>query len=414
MRSLTFTIATATLLAAGCSANPFYMGQQPTTLDRVTSTHLSEAHRASIGKVVVISSEKKPSLWIEGDFEKETMEVGDGAAKGAGAGVLVTGEMIAEDPRAIILAPIVLPFAIIAGSITGAAAAKIKQEVQEFRDELTTEIKEGSNRPLPSDVLAESLRSRLRNHSDIEVAIVDGDAATDDDVDAVLDIAVTNLTVMVEKSDAKMITKVSASLRRTKDDKVVFRQSYAFTQKDSLSNWAKDDYEEWAAYIDSAKRNLSREISADIFERILLRHVLRPVATNSATGFSTGDWSGRSKTTTPTLAWELFLLGGDSYGDWVEGIDADDAFFDLEIYDGPELVYSAKEIAESHHDVRNSLEACKNYRWSVRPVYRVDGKSRAGEWMRYSSSSFTSMQKDAFDPGSQQFWEGFPQLKTRC
>ncbi len=409
---VSLTIAVS-LFTAGCGT-PFYTGQQPSAQYREIGRHMSEELRASINTVVIKPSDKKPALHVDGDFRKETPEVGEGAAQGAGAGVAVTGQMIAEDPRTLIIAPIILPVAVIVGTITGAAAAKIQQEVQEFRDELTSDITESSNRPLPAEVLAESLRSRLQNLSDIDVAIDTDEGTIGAKVDAVLQVAVTSLTIMVEKADATMITNVHVMLRSTDDKQVLYRRMLSFAQKDSLSNWAKNDYAMWAGYLDSAKRNISREISADIFERILLRHVLRPVETESVAGISYEDWNGKTRTTTPTLAWELFLLGGDPYGEWTEQIDAGNTFYDLEIYDGARLAYAAEGIPEPRHEVRDTLEKCKTYSWSVRPIYKLDGKSRAGEWMRYSSSGFLDFRKAPFDPEAQQFWEGFPQLKTRC
>ncbi len=413
MRIAAIIILGTAVITAGC-ASPFYTGQQPSTLHRPTSSHMSEEHRAAIKTVLVRPSDREPVVHVDGDYLKETPTVGEGAAAGAGAGFAATGEMIAEDARGILIAPIVLPFAIVLGSITGAAAAKIQQEIQEFRDELTSEITASSNRPLPAEMLAESLSSRLQGLQNMEASVKTGDVTNENDVDAFLDVSVTSLTILVEKGDATMTTNVSVALHRAGDNKLMFGRGYSFAQKNSLRNWAAEDYAVWAAYLQSAKRNISREISADMFERILLRHVLRPVASETVAGVSQGDWNGSARTQTPTLAWELFLLGGDSYGEWVDRIDADNVLFDLEIYDGATLAYAANDISESQHEVLSPLAKCKDYRWSVRPVYHVDGKSRAGEWMRYNSLSFMTFTKKAFEPETQQFWEGFPRLKTRC
>lgn len=413
MRISTIIVLGAALAATGC-ASPFYMGQQASTQRRATDTHMSEERRLSVKSVRVRPSGREPVVHVDGDYLKEMPSVGDGAAAGAGAGFAATGQMIAEDARAILIAPIVLPFAIVLGSMTGAAAAKIQQEIQEFRDELTSEITASSNRPLPAEVLAEALSSRLQGLSDMEARIAAAEDTNSDGFDAYLDVSVTSLTILVEKSDATMTTNVSAALRRAGDNSTLFSHVYSFAQKDSLRNWAADDYAIWAAYLQSAKRNISREISADMFERILLRHVLRPVASDTVVGVSSRDWNGKTRIQKPTLAWELFLLGDDSYGEWVDRIDEDNIRFDLEIYDGATLAYAANDISQEHHEVLSPLDRCKNYSWSVRPVYEVDGKSRAGEWMRYNSLSFMNMTKKTFDPETQQFWEGFPRLKTRC
>ena len=413
MRFFAIIVLGTAVVTAGC-ASPLYMGQQPSTLHRPTSSHMSEEHRAAIRTVLVRPSDRQPVVHVDGDYLKETPSVGEGAATGAGAGFAATGELITEDARGILIAPIVLPFAVVLGSITGAAAAKIQQEIQEHRDELTAEITEGSNRPLPAEVLAVALSSRLEGFSGVRASIAAGDGTNMDNIDAFLDVGVTSLTILVTKGNATMTTNVSVALRNTKDNSLVFGGGYSFSQKDSLRNWAADDYENWAQYLESAKRNISREISADMFERILLRHVLRPVATETLPSISRGNWNANARSQTPTLAWELFLLGGDSYGEWVERIDKNDVLFDLEIFDGATLAYAASGISEDYHEVQRPLENCKNYSWSVRPVYHVDGKSRAGEWMRSNSRSFMTYSRRSFDPETQQFWEGFPRLKTRC
>ena len=114
------------------------------------------------------------------------------------------------------------------------------------------------------------------------------------------------------------------------------------------------------------------------------------------------------------LARDQVDLRAAELGAEVDRIEEDNISFDLEIYDGATLAYAATGISESHHEVLSPLDQCKDYRWSVRPVYRVDGKSRAGEWMRYNYLNFMNFTKKTFDPETQQFWEGFPRLKTRC
>jgi hypothetical protein len=98
-------------------------------------------------------------------------------------------------------------------------------------------------------------------------------------------------------------------------------------------------------------------------------------------------WQGSSKSLGPTLAWELKLLGGDSYGAWTDEIDESDIYYDVEIYDLHRPVYSRQQIQDPRHTVTVELDACQSYRWSVRPSYHVDGDIRYGEWMRSDTAT---------------------------
>ena len=69
----------------------------------------AEDIRAAISSVSVHAGTTSPTLYVDGDYGKETPTTGDGAKGGAVAGVGATGRMIAEDPRALIIAPIILP-----------------------------------------------------------------------------------------------------------------------------------------------------------------------------------------------------------------------------------------------------------------------------------------------------------------
>ena len=56
--------------------------------------------------------------------------------------------------------------------------------------------------------------------------------------------------------------------------------------------------------------------------------------------------------------------------------------YDVEIYDNRRLVYAERRVPDPVHTLSYGIEACKSYRWSVRPTYRLDGQVRYGEWMR--------------------------------
>ena len=97
------------------------------------------------------------------------------------------------------------------------------------------------------------------------------------------------------------------------------------------------------------------------------------------------EWQSVSRSTTPTLAWDLTLLGDDSYGSWTDEIDESNVFYDIEIYDAHRLLYSSKQIPEPSHTLGFEIDACKTYRWSVRPSYHIGGDIKYGEWMKFKS-----------------------------
>ncbi len=85
----------------------------------------------------------------------------------------------------------------------------------------------------------------------------------------------------------------------------------------------------------------------------------------------------------------MTLLGGDSYGSWAIVIDESDIYYDVEIYDMHRLVYAEKQVEDPTHTLEFEIDACKTYRWSVRPSYHLGTDIKFGEWMRFRSDSDT-------------------------
>jgi len=367
---------------------------------------MPESIRQWVASVNVAADGGAPTLYVGGDFGRETMTTGEGAAAGAGAGVGLTGEMVAEDPRTLILVPFVLPVAIVAGTVVGAAAAKIEQEVQQFRDGLTDNLSGSGDTALPGAALAETLRGHLEFVTDVEVA--DADTATTS-----LTVEVSEVSIIVEDNDATVTTEVIATLSDIESGSALYTHRFSHSDRDTLRNWTADDNALWDVYVDNARRRISRDISEHFFETIVTRHVLRPVRTASQAG-SGDSWNSRLKTDTPTLGWELFLLGDDEYDEW--RLEERPTTFDLEIYDGARIVYAKNRIEGTGHEVAEALPPCKTLYWTVRPVYAIDGRTRAGEWMYRHSATERMMKKQGvtFSGDIRDAWEGFAKIRTRC
>jgi hypothetical protein len=393
-------ILTISLVSSGCGSF-FYTGQHPSVAYRSTVDHMPEEIRRAVRTVQIIADNEKPELRVGGDYGQYIPTTGEGAAGGLAAGAKLSGAMLLEDPRSIILMPFIFPVALIAGGISGAAGAKIEKELAEFREGLADDIVADSNRPLPSDVLADALVDHLAATDDI-VSVTEGG-------DAILTVSITDISVNTENEDAVITTFASGVLTSASDDSTQYVKSIKYTERDKLRNWTANENAAWNAYSIRARQFLAAEVVADMFETVRVRHVLRPLKSET---FS-GGWSGRAKTHTPTFSWELFLLGGDPY----EGqIDNENIAFDLRVFEGSRLAYEARRIDGTSHEVSEPLPKCKELRWSVRPVYQLDGETRAGEWMRFRSGFDKFWNHDALEDRSAipEFWQYFAEVSTRC
>ncbi len=272
-----------------------------------------------------------PVLNVGGDYGSELPSVGDAAASGAAGGASFTGDMISEDPRTLLFVPIVLPLAMIAGSVVGAAGGKIEQEVRKYRDGLTEEMLNESNPVLPSATLAAELERFIHSSRGIEVASLP-------DADAILTVTLTEIGVETEGNDAEM-SATADLLLQAGDGETLYEHSVTYRERDTLRNWTKNDNAQWEQFTATARAYLAREGATQLFETIVTRHVLRPTGNNTYKIKKAGlAWSGQALTDTPTLSWDFVLLGGDDF----DGTDIADnpPRYDLEIYDGNRIVYA--------------------------------------------------------------------------
>jgi hypothetical protein len=395
------TIVTAAL-AAGACGSPFFLGQQPSVGHTPVNEHMSERLRERIRTVTIVTDGRRPTLQIDGDYGDYVPSVGEGARAGAGMGARVAGEMIAEDPRALVLMPIILPISVLGGTIVGASAAKIEQELQDFRNSLADELTaEDRGRPMPNEQLAEQFSAHLEE--------IDGIEAVAEDADAAIKVSVSHIDVITDREDAVVRTYAHATLTSSEDASLAYARTFEYSEHDSLRNWAADDAARWVPYAENARNYFAAAIAADLFETIHVRHVLRPARADGSPGL----WSARAGSARPILDWELFLLGGDEFAD---SIDASGITYELRIFDNGRLVYEARGIPETHHQVTEALEKCRALAWSVRPVYRFDRKTRAGAWMSYRSGFDKLRHGGALQAATEtpEFWENFARLRTSC
>lgn len=338
-------------------------------------SHMSEDIRASIDKVVVIASPTPPRRNISGDYEKDTLGVLGGAD--AGVDAVTINKEIAGVPINIGHPIFSIPAAII-GGISGAS----KRRAQELQDALTDDLAKATDQPLTTDGLGSDVYFGLRSVPGLDTKLVAPTTPIAEDTDAILYVNFSGVAIDVQDDEAILTASADATVRRLSDGRDLYERKVQYQDRDTLENWIANDNALWHDYANFARHFLGREVAAEVFDRIQLQHELEPRESDDVDRVKRNDWQGVSKSTTPTLAWELTVLGGKPYGEWVDQIDESAVFYDVEIYDLHTLVYAETRVQGTEHTLLFDIEPCKTYRWSVRPTYRVGNSVKFGEWMR--------------------------------
>ena len=385
---LTHTLISRTTLLLFCATATLFPGWaipgDPTSQAvPVPHTHMSETLRTSLKKVVVLPGTAPAEGAITGSYEKGTLGLLDGMDAGSRIGDGVTKEIAGI--------PISIPFPIltIPGAIFGGISGKAKREIQEFRDALTADLARAASQPLTNEALASDVFWGLRNIPSLDSKVFALTTPIPEDTDAILYVSLTDVIINVDGSDAIITTSASATLRRMSNGEHVFGKTVYYEDRDSLANWTKNDNAAWRDYANFARHYIGREISAQVYERVELLHELQPTETDTVSRVKKNAWQGVSRSPTPTLAWKITMLEDASYGSEANLLDQSDISYEIEIYDMHQPVYVAKNIAETRHTVAVELEACKTYRWSVRPSYHIGSDTRFGDWMRFDSKTIT-------------------------
>ena len=346
-------------------------------------SHMSEALRSTFKKVVVLPTRGPVGQAVTGSYAQPTAGLVDGARTGSEIGTGVSRE-IGGIPVGIPIPILTLPGALI-GGLTGG----VQREIQDFRDALAADLSKAASHTVANEALATDVFWGLRGLPNLDAKTFLLTTPIPSDVDAILYVSLTGITIDVSGKTANITTSANAMLHRLSDGVNVYEKVVEYQDFDTLSNWTKNENRAWRDYATFARHYIGREISAEVFTRIDLRHELRPLESDTVSRVKENDWQGITRSTTPTLAWELKLLGGDSYGSWVDAIEAADISYDIDIYDMHRLVYSEKRVPDPRHTVDMDLEECKTYKWTVRPVYQVGSDIKFGEWMRFKSGTIT-------------------------
>jgi len=371
------SIRTFIATAVAISASTFVQAQGVPM--PVPGAAMSDALRASIAKVVMMPGESPVNEEVDGTYKKSTHGLAGGMIAGSGATTInkEVGPVNLSIPIPILQLP---------GMIAGGIAGATQREIQEFRDALTKDLVEASSQQLVNEKIASDVYFEIREAPNLEPRLFARETPVPVDTDAILYVSIRDLTIDVDGNEAIITTTVAATMHRRSDETDVYETVVQYQDRDTLSNWTKNDNAVWRDYANFARHYIGREIAAQVFDSAGVAHTLIPVKSGSVKLSKRNRWHGSSKSLGPTLAWELSLPGSDADPAWAAGIDETKIYYDLEIYDLHRPVYSMKQISDPQHTVTANLEACKSYRWSVRPSYHVGGDIQYGPWMRSVSN----------------------------
>ena len=374
---------------------------------------MPEADRASITSLVIIPAADSAISGVGGDYMKRS-HVLSGAWIGAWHGNQI-GLLVCVFLLGCVIEPDLVGISTAIGALAGVSAAAIANNIQEFRDKLASSLEKAAIPPFDNDVLANYVYSYIKDIDYTDTKLIGATVPLPKSVDSVLLVGIDGLEITLDGKYAAFELTVSAWLRNVGSGATIRSNGYTYTDRDTLTNWTDNDSALVASYLNLARHYFGQEIAAEFLHKVELRHVLRPLNSDSVSGMGGADWRGRATSDSPTLAWELVLLGDDPYGRWTLSLDEDDIEYDLQIFDWRDLVYMETQIAEPVHRLEIALEDCTTLRWTVRPHYKFNGKTRAGEWMRYHSDDSVEAgnigNEASVEPA---YLKGLPTLDTRC
>jgi len=128
--------AIAALVSVGLVAcsTPVYGATQPTTKLRFPHTHMEESVRDLIETVIVMPHTNDAEMGVFGTYGRETTPVSRAAMDASILPLYVAIDIVQRTPNVLVPPEIIIPYLVLPWALAGATYAKIRQEIQEFRD----------------------------------------------------------------------------------------------------------------------------------------------------------------------------------------------------------------------------------------------------------------------------------------
>lgn len=336
---------------------------------------MSDELRAEFGFIVVRPGPAVPTEHLTGTYNKDSLTMAEGAAKGRGIGTVST------DVGGI---PIHFPIPVIGtiGQIVGGIVGAQQEALQNFRDRLARNLADAGGKPMSSESLADDVFWLVRSQPGLKTRLLLADQTIPTDSEAVLFVNVESIQISVKDDDAIIMTTATATLMRVNDGSHVFEQFFVYEDRDTLKNWTANEDAAWHSYAAYARHYLAREIVARIYERVDAWTTLTPAKSSDIKPIKKNLWAGTTKVAMPELNWTAEILD--------ESVQPGGVTYDFEIYDPLQMVYAERGLQSTSFRMPIELEGCKTYRWSVRPVYRAGNELRYGEWMRADDGKGTA------------------------
>lgn len=364
-RALCTVAALAMVSIASAQTTPGFEVHEP----------MSQELRNEFGFVVVRPGNAVPAEHLTGTFEKDSLTMAEGMAVGGSVGTVST------DVGGI---PISFPIPILnqIGSIVGGIVGAQQEAVQNFRDRLARDLVDAGGKPMSSESLADDVFWLVRSRPALKTRLLLPNQPIPMNTEAVLFVNVDSIQISIKDEDAVIMTAASAVLMRASDSMHVFEQQFVYEDRDTLSNWTRDDDAAWHSYAAYARHYLAREIAARIYERVEPWSSLAPARSADIKPIKKNLWAGKTKVAMPELNWTAEMID--------ESVPAGAVTYDIEIYDPLQMVYADRGLQATSYQVPVELDGCKTYHWSVRPVYRSANEVRYGEWMRADGGKGTN------------------------
>lgn len=393
-----FRKSLASLLVCLLALQPACTPVRPDTLAQPGKGHL--------GKVGVAVARFDPQY----HFDARTSGKGEGAAQGAVGGALACtriGSGGGADALAMLLFIVCLPIGAAVGAAHGAATSESAPNIEKARARL--------NAWLPSHIGLGPLREALARYAretGIEIVLLPaGPAAPGDapgyrefanDVDTVIEVSMLELAAVTPGQTTLPVSlQLKAKVRavNTRDGRAI--DSFPVRSTPILrpvSEWLAND----AKLVQAGIVSELREVAETALDEVLLIYHPGKLVTNTekdlvpayalrvvspplrTTGFQANPTWGHLErfqlhTLTPAFEWEPFPRGYDVTIGKGAG-QAGDVKYDLRIYADGEIFYERLGLAAPKHKLETPLGPCRDYRWTVRARFRLNGFVRVTEW----------------------------------